>query len=451
MQYKHVFYIGASVMMALLLIAATASQSGPNATGAAEEISPLDSTRAATRNMAATPVALQPTTTPTATPDNRETATTLNTIRVWWPDELYPQNNAATEGILQRQFNDFRLNYVNYELDVRRKRTHGLGGIFPTLRTAGPVAPGAMPDLTLMRRADMIVAATEGLIVPLDDWIAPDLVGSNLLDGVRVLGEIDGVLYGVPYGLTMTHTAYRASVFDEPMVSFGDILAKQPIYLFPLGTTPSSDVVLLQYLAAGGRLIDDSGAPILDRQPLLAVLNYYALGVERNIFTPELLNYTSADDYWTAFISADANLIGVDSLTYLNHKATVQNIGLAPVPTLSGEPITALDGWLWVLTTTDPDQQEQARAFLTWIMGASQQGVYTEAFGILPSQSLALRLWDDEEYADFAQDLIGSAWILSSAQRTGSAAMVLQESLIAVLEGASASASADAALAELLG
>ncbi len=449
MQVKHVLYIGASVMMALLLIAATASQSGPTATGAAEEIPPLDSTRAATRNMAATEVALQPTTTPT--PVNRETTIALNTIRVWWPDELYPQSNTATEEILQRQFNDFRLNYVNYELDVRRKRTHGLGGIFPTLRTAGPVAPGAMPDLTLMRRADMIVAATEGLIVPLDDWISPDLVGSNLLTGVRALGEIGGTLYGVPYGLTMTHTAYRASVFDEPMVSFGDILAKQPVYLFPLGATPSSDVVLLQYLAAGGRLTGDDGAPILDREPLLAVLDYYALGVELDIFTPTLLTYTSPDDYWSAFVSADANLVGVDSLTYLNHKTTVQNVGLAPVPTRSGEPIAALDGWLWVLTTTDPDQQEQARAFLTWIMGASQQGVYTEAFGILPSQSLALRLWDNEEYADFAQDLIGSARILSSAQRTGSAAMALQEGLTAVLEGASASASADAALAKLPG
>jgi hypothetical protein len=166
---------------------------------------------------------------------------------------LYPQNNSPAEEILLRQFEDFRVNYVNYDLSVRRKRTHGLGGIFPTLRTAGPVAPGAMPDLTLMRRSDMITAATEGLIVPLEDWVSSDLAGSNLLPGVRALGEIEGVLYGVPYAITLMHTAYRASVFSEPMLSFDDVLTEEPVYLVPADSEENNLTVLL-YLAAGGRL-----------------------------------------------------------------------------------------------------------------------------------------------------------------------------------------------------
>ena len=96
---------------------------------------------------------------------------------------------------------------------MRRKRTSGLGGILPTLRTAGPVAPGALPDLTLMRRADMLTAATEGLIVPLDTWIPTDLVDDDLLPGTRALGEIDGVLYGVPYALNIvSHGLSRVDV-----------------------------------------------------------------------------------------------------------------------------------------------------------------------------------------------------------------------------------------------
>jgi ABC-type glycerol-3-phosphate transport system substrate-binding protein len=371
------------------------------------------------------------------------------TIRVWWPDELYPQTSGEAEDILNEQFGGFRLTYTLYDLDVRRKRTNGLGGILPTLRTAGPVAPGALPDLTLMRRADLLTAATEGLIVPLDAWIPTDLTGDNLLPGTRVLGEIDGVLYGIPYALNLYHSVYRASVFEEPPLSFDDVLTQEPVYLFPAGTTPVNWTLLLQYRAAGGKLINADGAPALDRDPLVAVLHYYERGVEDGLFSPALLQYTRFDEYWNRFASAEANLIGVDSATYLAHKTTVQNVGLAPIPTLAGTPITALDGWMWVVTTNDPDRQQQALVFLSWMMRISQQSSYTEAFGILPSQHRALRLWNDEQYAEFARTLIASVQIIPLAQRNNNAALALQSSLADVLSGTSAETAADAALAML--
>ncbi len=145
---------------------------------------------------------------------------------MWWPDELYPQTAGEAEDILLDQFEAFRLTYTSYEMDMRRKRTSGMGGIMPSLRTAGPVAPGALPDLTLMRRADMLVAATEGLIVPLDSWLPSDLVG-DLLPGTQTLGEINGLLYGVPYALNIVHSIYRVSMVEEPPLSFNDVLAQE--------------------------------------------------------------------------------------------------------------------------------------------------------------------------------------------------------------------------------
>jgi ABC-type glycerol-3-phosphate transport system substrate-binding protein len=371
------------------------------------------------------------------------------TIRVWWSDELYPQTPSEAEDILTEQFDGFRLTYTLYDLDVRRKRTSGLGGILPTLRTAGPVAPGALPDLTLMRRADLLTAATEGLIVPLDTWIPADLADDNLLPGTRALGEIDGVLYGIPYALNLYHSIYRASVFEEPPLSFDDVLTQEPVYLFPAGTVPVNWTLLLQYQAAGGKLVNADGAPALDRDPLVAVLHYYERGVENGLFSPALLQYTRFDEYWNHFASAEANLIGVDSATYLAHQTTVQNVGLAPIPTLGGLPITALDGWMWVVTTNDPDRQQQALVFLSWMMRISQQSSYTEAFGVLPSQHRALRLWNDEQYAEFAQMLIAAGQLIPLSQRNNNAALALQSGLADVLNGATADTAADAALAML--
>jgi ABC-type glycerol-3-phosphate transport system substrate-binding protein len=368
-------------------------------------------------------------------------------VRVWWPDELYPQNDELALETLQAQWDGFAQAYPMLTLEVRRKRSSGLGGILSTLRTAEPVAPGALPDLTLMRRGDMITAANEGLIVPLDDWLPDDLADNNLLPGVRSLGEINGVLYGVPYALNVVHAAYRPAALAVPPTSFEEVLATRTPYLFPAGAIPISWTLLLQYRAAGGRLVDETGTAILDAQPLLDVLEFYAQGVQAGLFGPALLQYVRYEDYWNQFVAAASNLVAVDTFTFLGRRDSVPNARPVSIPTPDGTPITALDGWMWVVTTQNPERYQRVSAFLAWMMRVGQQSLFTEALGMLPSQTRALRLWDDREYAEFAQDLLATAILVPEAQRNNNASLALQEALVAVLEGTAPDAAADDALA----
>ncbi len=369
------------------------------------------------------------------------------TVRVWWPDELYPQEEGEARDALESQFESFAQTYTTYDLEVRRKRTSGLGGILPTLRTALPVAPGALPDLTLMRRADMLTAANEGLIVPLDDWVPEDVAANNLLPGVRSLGEINGVLYGVPYMLNIVHNAYRPAALASPPLSFTDVLNAETAHLFPAGTTPVNCVALLQYRAAGGRLVDEGGAAILDRDPLLEVLSYYAAGTAAGIFSPALLGYVRYDDYWNRFVTGETDLVGVDTTTFLRRHSSVPSALPVPLPTLNGAPITALDGWMWVVTTHNSEHRQRTNVFLAWVMRIGQQSVLSEAFDLLPTQTRALRLWENREYAEFAQNLLAAAVLVPEAQRTNSAALALQEAVSKVLQGAAPDDVAEALLA----
>lgn len=433
-----------------LIACAEISLSEP--TSGAESIAPSpspsrafvqDETRTASRGVAPSnnPVPQQATPTPDETPSVK--------IRVWWPDELYPRPGSTAEDILQNQLNGFTLTYSTYDLDFRRKRASGLGGILPTLRTAGPVAPGALPDLTLMRYTDMIVAAQEGLIVPIAEWIPSDLLDDNLIPGVQALGEIDGVLYGLPYAINLYHAVYRATVFESPLLTFDAVLEQQPHYVFPAGKAQGSLVswtLLLQYLDAGGRLVDDTGVPVLDREALSTVLSYYERGLDEGIFDPTMTEYTQFDSYWNNFVIGEIDMVTVDSITYLTHQDSVPNTGLAPIPTADGTPISALDGWMWVLTTQNPDNQERASAFLTWMMRVNQHSVFTEAFGIVPSQQGALRQWGDTTYANFARSLIPVARLISGTVRSNLAAVALADSLFDVLDGMPADEAVDEAL-----
>lgn len=393
---------------------------------------------------AAAPLAQAPTPAAQPTP-------AASRLRIWWPDDLYPGEDTEAETILVRQWDSFGQTYRSYELEVRRKRAGGLGGILPALRAASRVAPGALPDLTLMRRSDMVSAAHEGLLIPLEDWVPADMV-EELLPGARSLGEVDGTLYGVPYVLNFTHTIYRASSFSEPPISFADILREEPAYLFPAGSAASavvSPTVLLQYLQAGGRLADEDGSPLLDRDPLMTLLQYYATGVTQGVLGSELLEYTQPTSYWSDFVAGEANLIQVDSSHYLRHQAEVESVAFGTIPTQGGERTAALNGWLWVLVTPDADRQDRARAFFSWMMRASQQAALTEALNEVPSQTRALSLWDNQPYATFAAEMIPSGRIILPELRS-SAAVALQVAFADVLDGVAPGQAADEALADLL-
>ena len=381
---------------------------------------------------------------PTPTPQAEQ-----RTIRVWWPDELYPADGSAAADILHSQFDLFRQTYSGYTVEIRRKRSHGLGGILASLRTATPVAPGAVPDLTLMRREDLITAAQEGLIVPLDDWMPANMSGNNLFSGVRALGEVDGVLYGIPYTLNIRHTLYRASVFETPPQTFADVLNARTPYLFAANDAPVSWTVLLQYLAAGGRLADENGAATLSPDALQTVLEFYAEGEAAGVFTPAVLDYAQVQDYWNTFVTGEAHLVTVDTQSYLSRQDTVQSVAPSAIPTADGTPLTVLDGWMWVVTTPNPDHQRQALAFLSWMMRVSHQGAFTEAFGVLPSQIRALRLWDNQSYAEFAQTLITTAVVFPEARRNNVAAAALQNAVADVIKGVPPQTALDEALTGL--
>ncbi|HEX3053654.1 MAG TPA: extracellular solute-binding protein [Aggregatilineaceae bacterium] len=426
-------------LIAALLVLAACSNTGaaPSLNSTPTLMPTLDQAASAVRDVVPQPT--EPSPTPQAA-----------NLRIWWPDDLYPVDNSTASSILSEQIEGFRDTYSNLGLDVRRKRASGLGGILSTLRTAAPVAPSAMPDLTLMQRGDMIAAASEGLIIPINDWVASDVL-NNLPANVRALGEIDGTLYGVPYALNLFHVVYRAALLANPPLSFEDVLEQQPRFRFSAGVEPGNSVnwtILLQYLAADGRLVDENNNPVLDEGPLMALLEFYAQGVEQGIFDNTLLNNTQVDSYWNSFSSGETSMMCLDTRTYLTRKDGVPNVGLAPLPTADGNPLTALEGWMWVLTTHDPDRQDQAATFLSWIMRVNAQAVYLEALGLLPSQQQALSLWDDQDYATFAQTMLTTAQIVPMALRNSSAAAALQLAVASVLEGAPAQDAAAEALAK---
>lgn len=187
--------ISAAVLISLLL-AACASLSS-NAPNAVETLSPV----------------FAPSTTPqstaTTTPEPTEVPTGPRTLVIWWPEPLAPRENADAAEVLSEQISAFERAYGDVQVQFRLKLARDTGGIMQTLRAAsGGIAPGALPDLTLIRREDLLAAAQAGLIQPIEDEIPPAFLGDLYTAGVE-LGQVNRQLYGIPYMLDVQHMAYR--------------------------------------------------------------------------------------------------------------------------------------------------------------------------------------------------------------------------------------------------
>ncbi len=343
---------------------------------------------------------------PTPTPD--PTPAGPITLSVWWPDALAPVDNQRAASLLAEYADAFRASQVDTLVNLRLKKAAGPGSIMETLRTAVSVAPSALPDVTLLRRSDLLAAARQGVIQPLQGQVASAILG-DLYPVALELGRANNILYGLTYALDVQHMAYRPLVMSGSFARFQDVLEARQSFVFPAGVTLGlSDVFLLQYLAAGGTLNElNQGRP--NTEALATVLAFYEQAVSDGIVAPSVLDYSTSADYLLDFSSRQLDAALVTSTQYLELLRGDSALDAAPIPLPDGDPSTVVDGWIFVVVTTDPTRQAAAFRFIEWMVDSQRHATYTRAVNTLPSLQSSLRQWDGGTYGAFVTQLLTNA------------------------------------------
>ncbi len=400
-----------------LLLAACAGQ-------AATTIEPLDA-----------PTLIPPTLTPAPTFTAAPTPAGPTALQIWWPEPLAPVGDISAAAVLSAQLDGFEQAHPDIVIESRLKKPKDVGGIMETLRAASAVAPGALPDLTLLRREDLLLAVQSRLVQPLEGQVSSAILGS-LYTAALELGQVNGQLFGLPYTLDVTHIAYRGDFPSGDFARLDNVLAQGRAFTFAAGNPNAiSSVFLMQYLSAGGSLSDISLGEV-NPDALGAVLDFYEQAANAGLVNPAVLNYTSADDYVAALRDSTLHAGVVSSTLYLELAADNAGLSFAPVPMQAGQPATPLNGWMWVITTANADRQLMAADFLEWMMEAGGQAAYTGAIHMLPSQRATMRqLAISPAYLDFVTQLLGNAVLLPPEITSSPTARAMQNALAAVLSG----------------
>lgn len=367
---------------------------------------------------------------PTATPPSP-------TISLWFPALLSYEVELHTAALFSELLDAYS-QQSGQTVNLRLRRTDGLGGIFETLSSAARVAPSALPDMVLLRARDLPRAAAARLIFPLaDDTLREDAYFTTGL----ALGQFENLQYGIPYLLEMQHTVYRGE--GAPPNSLDALISRQLPYLFTAKVSKGANSTLLShYIALGGRLNDQNGDPLLDYEPLLTVMTRYAEAHAAGSLPNDVLDYAEVTQYWSPFVAGRNALVQVDSTFFLRQRALANSSDaetwqVAALPRIASETqsLSIVDGWLWVFTTDSAERQNRALSLLRWLKETARFAEFSQQAGILPAQRAALAAWEDSAYATFAATLLDRALVPLADTVNLTAAGAIQENFARILKG----------------
>lgn len=398
---------------------------------------------------------------PTPQPSDEAPPPEMATLRVWWPDTLAPVGNETVTQLLNRQFRDFeafieQAEDGNLEIDFRRKTISDVGGIMSTLRAARSVAPNALPDVTIVRRADLLTAVNEGLVQPLTGVASPSpIVISDLYDVGLSLGQVNNDLYGLAYLLDVTHFTYLVDDETTPTTimnwSFADVLTRETPFLFPaLRANGVNSTFMSQYLANGGVIPTQDNNYAVRENVLLDTLQFYEQAAQATLIDNSVFNYVTSADYLELLSANEITQAIITSDRYFSLRLLNQEWNVAPIPTENGGNVALANGWMWVVVTSDPSRQALAIEFINWMMDASRQREYAEVIYRLPSQESALLNFDHTLLdVSIMDNLLNGAIIILPDNVGGTIARAMQDALIAVINGESTAEEATQAVLNL--
>lgn len=378
---------------------------------------------------------------PITAQDNPPTDVQLppQTLTVWIPAPLISDINSEAYQQLLAHTAQFSTD-TNVTVEYRIKAVGSMGGIMSTIRSGSIVAPGALPHVALIRRSDLMSAQTPTLLQSLENLFSSTLL--NDLNNALELGQIPNndivELFGLPYFVDVQHTVYKqSSDASTTVLTFEDILSGDSLLLPAERNDGLNQIVYLQYLEAGG-VPARNGEMAINQNALQTVLEFYEVAIKQNIITPDVLDYNSSSIYLSDFMDNTEGLnYGIfTSSEYLSMLQQDSNLRYATIPTSSGDSITTLNGWVWIMITPDPTQQDLSVRYLNWLMQPEFHAELSRELNQLPAQQSA-RVASLPNGVDpvFIEELLSNAILPLPESEGGTVPRAIQEALIRVING----------------
>lgn len=375
---------------------------------------------------------------PSAAPNSTVTASPSNIVLTWWtPPWFFPHDDEESGRIVQKFVHDFEMAYQGIVVESIAKLPYGKGGILDFLTTTSHVAPDVLPDLVSIDLDELPAAVRLGLVQPIGSLMPLELV-NDLFPFTVQAAQIEGEWLALPFTADVEHLVYDTSRVQDPPSTWDEFLSDDFPWLFAVdaGDGRVGDAVLIQYLGAGGTFQKNQPGGMLDGEALTLLLQFYESSREAGLVPPQVLSLSKADTVWSFYSSSEVPMIEAQAQRYLAERNNLSGSGYAQIPTGDGRTVTLGRGWGLVVTATDPDRQQAAMQFITWMLDPVRSGAWTQAAGRLPTRRAALDEWGTgDPYFVFLREQLEAARYLLREMDYEEARRILRQATIEVLTG----------------
>jgi ABC-type glycerol-3-phosphate transport system substrate-binding protein len=321
--------------------------------------------------------------------------TSPDTINVWIANQFSPLNDPEGGTILVDHIASFQTSHPELDVNVDSKAPTGPGGILSYLRAGNSVAPGIMPDLVMLPSEELERAALQGLIYPIEGFLTQEMQ-DDLFPAAGSISQVDGEIFGYPFSLTdMHHLVYDGDLgADSFPETWNDLIEVEDAqFAFPARGYPGAEMALQLYLAAGGSLTNESNQPFLDVDALTQALSQFSRAAAGGVILRESANLATVDDAWQMLDDGDANIVQSEASAYLSSRQSLPETDPARVPGFESALRPFVNGWVWAISTPDPDRQILAAELLASIASGPNIGEWSIAAEQLPARRSAYDQW----------------------------------------------------------
>lgn len=383
---------------------------------------------------AETGINLESTPTPTATlqptAESTQPAPGPTVLNIWLPPQFDPENGTPAGDLLKSRLEEYTAQRPDVRIQTRIKAASGSGGLLDSLSTANAAAPLIVPDLILLPRESVEIAALKGLLFPFDEYT------NTLNDGdwypyAQDLAHLQTSSYGFPFAGNALVSLFRPAEIEIPPEDWTSTLELAQPLAFPAADEQAL-FTLAQYLSTGGLIQNADGRPTLEPNPLIEVLSFYEQAEVAGVMPFWLTQFTTDEQSWESYTENQVNLVASWTNRYLT--TLPGDTDAAPILTEDGVPLTLVNGWVWALSTPQIERQALSVDLAEFLTQGEFLSAWTEAGGYLPPRASALEGWSNASLRSIIEQVIQSAQIIPQNDVMAALGPVLQEAVVNVLK-----------------
>ena len=362
----------------------------------------------------------------------------ITTLRLWVPPEFDPTSTTPAGNLLQERLDQFTAQRPDIRIETRVKASSGSGGLLDSLSSAHAAAPLVIPDLILLPRTSLEIAALKGLLFPFDDLSDP-LDEEDWYPFALELSRIQTSTFGLPFAGDALVSLYRPSEIEIPAADWLSTLEAGHPIAFP-AAEEEAHFPLAEYLSTGAPVQDADGRPFLDSAALIDVFTFFKEAEAAGVMPFWLTQFTNDEQSWDAYLENRVNT----SVTWISRYLSTlpADTSAAGIITQDGTPFTLATGWVWALSTPQSERHQLSVELAEFLTDSEFLSAWTEKAGLLPPRSSALEGWSNIALRNLVSRVAESSRLIPPNEVMAAVGPALSQATVDILKQQSTPAGA---------